>query len=112
MTTGWPDPAQQINSFLGVRGAERLFLGQRLLQTNVSGELRGTTEFNLGLAELQFAAYQNAFGYVLYDVYGRTWTEVCLIRFNPTGRMMQNPGSGYWFREYRATFDHLIPGVA
>jgi hypothetical protein len=114
MATGWPDPAHQINAFLGVRGVERLFLGQRMLQTHVVGELRGPTELDLGVAETYFGSYQNQYGYVLYDTLGRTWNEVCLVRFEPGGRVMQNPAAGaaYWFRAYRATFDHLIPGMA
>lgn len=104
MATSVMAPATQRNNFFGLNNTENLAGGFRGRVTTVQGLLYGATSTDLSDQEVVFGSYADGLGRDLVDMYGRTWNDVVLDSFEPTGKPMQD-GSG-WYRTYRATFLH------
>jgi hypothetical protein len=106
MVTVDPPRETQVNAFLGVNGVEILDHGARQRYTQVSGQLRGETEYELGMAENYFRKYKDPYGYVLVTTDGLIWEQVKLESFEPQPPIRIDNMGGFVFRNYRARFIH------
>ena len=97
---------RQLNAFFGLSGLESLDGGLRGRNTHAAGLLYGTSPAALASAESLFRSFNDGVARHLVDTLGVTWPGVCLVSFQPQGRIRQSPG-GVLFRNYKARFLHL-----
>jgi hypothetical protein len=96
----------QLNAFFGLSGLESLDGGMRGRYTSVTGLLYGDSSAFLAAAEGTFRSFNDGIARTLVDTLGEIWANVCLVSFQPQGRIRQSP-SGVFFRSYKARFLHL-----
>jgi hypothetical protein len=106
MVTSDNPRANQINAFFGLSGLESLDGGMRGRVTLATGLLYGTSPASLASAEGLFRSFNDGAARMLVDTLGASWPNVCLISFQPQGRVRQSP-TGVLFRSYQARFLHL-----
>lgn len=104
MTSNNPSE-EQVNKFFGLDGVERLHGGLSGRVTMVSGVLFATSAANLAILREGFRAYDDGIDRVLVDNLGVSWANVVLRSFEPSSRVLRDPGG--FFLPYRATFFHL-----
>src|SRR4051794_25671014 len=97
---------RQLNAYFGLSGLEILDGGLRGRFTHVTGLLYGGSAAALASVELLFRSFNDGVARTLVDTLGVTWQGVCLVSFQPHGRIRQSPG-GVLFRTYKARFLHL-----
>jgi hypothetical protein len=97
---------RQLNAFFGLSGLEALDGGLRGRSTQVTGLLYGGSAVALAAVESLFRSFNDGVARPLIDTLGVTWPQVCLVSFQPQGRVRQSPG-GVLFRAYKARFLHL-----
>jgi hypothetical protein len=97
---------RQLNAFFGLSGLEALDGGLRGRSTHATGLLYGASQVALATAESLFRSFNDGVARPLVDTLGVTWPAVCLVSFQPQGRIRQSPG-GVLFRTYKARFLHL-----
>lgn len=99
--------AEQMNSFFGVNGMQRLFGGSRGRAFFVEGVLYGVDASDLSDAELLILSYEDGIGRSLEDSYGRSWPSVVFRgEYQPQGKILQDLRGFY--QEYKAIFHGLI----
>jgi hypothetical protein len=106
ITTSIQPRERQVNGFFGLDGVESLDGGSRGGDTHAQGVLVGTGAFGLAVAESLFYGLADGQARDLVDTIGRTWPNVLLDVYKPTGRVRMTPG-GVLFRSYEARFVHL-----
>ncbi|MCA1684591.1 MAG: hypothetical protein LC745_01115 [Planctomycetia bacterium] len=97
---------RQLNAFFGLSGLESLDGGLRGRSTHVTGLLYGESPAALASAESLFRSFNDGVARALVDTLGATWSSVCLVSFQPQGRIRRSP-AGVLFRTYKARFLHL-----
>ncbi len=97
---------RQINAFFGLSGLESLDGGLRGRNTLATGLLYGGSSVELATVESLFRSFNDGVARPLIDTLGVAWLGVCLVSFQPQGRIRQSPG-GVLFRAYKARFLHL-----
>lgn len=101
--------ADQVNSFFGIGGMESLFGGTRGRVTLVEGVLWGADVPSLAALEENFISYNDGLARVLVDTRGVTYDQVKFGAFEPVSeRILQDSATGRYFRQYRASFTHLV----
>lgn len=108
MATGDEQRADQVNEYFGVSGREVLDGGGRGRVTQVSGVLSGADLSSYLAAVALVRSYRDGRAYVLVDTAGVSWPYVRMIAFNEVGRLQRGSGPVGFFRQYSATFEHLI----
>lgn len=96
---------EQLNSFFGLSGLERLDGGLKGRYTLASGVLYGSNEAALAFVRESFRAKNDGLAYTLVDTAGVTWPFVVLETFEPGERILPDP-RGY-FLPYKARLKHL-----
>jgi hypothetical protein len=97
---------RQLNAYFGLSGLESLDGGLRGRYTQATGLLYGDSASALATAEGLFRSFNDGIARPLVDTLGVTWPSVCLVSFQPQGRIRQSP-AGTLFRSYKARFLHL-----
>lgn len=109
MMAGQINPvASQTNSYPGLNGLESLNQGKRGGRAMATGRLGGLGIAGLNAAESLFRSYHDGRAYILIDQFGNVWPFTKLDSFEQTDRVVIDPGTGWLWRPYKATFIHLL----
>jgi hypothetical protein len=96
-----------MNAFPGVDGRESLDLGERGRIITASGLIVGATQGDVASALAIFRSYKDGLAYVLTDQFGVSFSNVKLMRFQPSGRVGYSTTHGAYTYAYEATFEQL-----
>lgn len=110
MATADNPRSAQVNAYPGLNGLEELDHGLRGRFTTVSGKLIGSNPGDLDGAEALVRSYNDGNVYLLVDNLGRTWANVKLDVFEPSGKIvvMNSPDGGViYVQDYTCRFKHL-----
>jgi len=106
MNTASEERETQVNSYFGLSGEEHLDGGTRGDLTQVTGLHAGVDLSAFLTAQALIRSYRNGSAYTLVDTAGVSWSNVKLIRFQPTGQRYVST-NGVVFQTYSATLKHL-----
>lgn len=108
MATASVERERQINAFFGLQGVESIDGGFRRRITTANGLHVCNSAAELAAVQELFRSYEDENAYPLVDTRGVAWSNVVLLGFNPSGKIMRSP-SGRALQYYSAQFLHLSP---
>jgi hypothetical protein len=102
-------PAIQLNTYCGVSGSEKLWMGDRGSVHKLTGEFWGATPYDIGQAYLtiHYLIIQATAGVFYDDTMGLTWPNSYITGFRFTGPTAVTPGWGYT-RSYECNIVSLL----
>ena len=93
-----PQRAEQLNSYAGVDGTEKIDQGFRIWERTISGILIRPDPSSLKAAEQFWISYRDGNTYVYIDWSGNAWSNTELISFKAEGRVLVAANIGYFRR--------------
>lgn len=99
--------ARQVTAYPGVNGIEVLNMGSRGSNTVLQAAVSSSSLAGVSTALQTLGAYVLDGGaYTLVDNMGTTWTNVIMVSFQPTGRVVRSLPGVYTIK-YEAEFLHI-----